>query len=205
RTQSPAPSVPASGKSLTSSEKERRASGAFAGGAAITSPTSRPDDDPALHQRAATAESGLSDEAVAKINKAELKDAKRLSKVIKGEGAAQKKHLDAQLKELANLQKLQKKASAEESKTHAAQGKASKNVHKLRTKYLQAKADYERSDAELRAKDEQYAASCEYAQQMTEKLGEKTHELEELRRQKGVDDREREAKLVELAEARKKN
>ena len=57
--------------SPTRSERERTAAGAFAGGAAVTGPTAIPEEDIVQHQRTATAESQLSNQAMKKINRNE--------------------------------------------------------------------------------------------------------------------------------------
>ncbi|THH05862.1 hypothetical protein EW145_g4491 [Phellinidium pouzarii] len=176
----------------------RRARGAFGLGAATTSPEAVPEDNAMQHQRFETAESGISEEANAKIDKSEMKDAKRLSKVIKAEAKAQNKSLDTALKELEHLQKIQKKASKEESRSLSAHIKAVDGAHKLHTKFFSMKAKYERGQADLSASEEQLESSRAHARDQTEALATKTRELEELRRAKAVDDRERETREGEL-------
>lgn len=129
-----------------------------------------------------------------------MKDAKRLSKVIKAEGSAQSSNLSAFLKELTKLQKVQRAASKDESSALAASGKAAARAHKLHTKFLAAKAAHEHAEADARAKAEYLEAARSHAQNTTAELSTKTRELEELRRAKAVDDREREAKLIELTQ-----
>ncbi|KAI5122897.1 hypothetical protein M0805_007575 [Coniferiporia weirii] len=183
----------------------KRLSGAFAGGAALTGPSAMPDNDEIQHQRAATAESGMSEEAKARVARSELKDAKRISKVIKAEGRTQDQNLQAALSELGQLQKVQKQAASDESRALSAHTKSTDNEHRLHTKFISVKAAHERAEADLRASEEQLGASRARAQAQTQALATKTREIEELRRAKGVDDREREAKLREFSQMGKKS
>ena len=121
-------------------------------------------------------------------------------KVIKSEGKVQKANLAAALKELARLQKVQKQASKDESRALSNHSKAASYEHKLHTRYLSAKATYESALADLNAKVEQLDMSRKHARHETEELSKKTREVEQLRRQKAVDDREREVKLEQLTE-----
>ena len=65
--------------------------------------------------------------------------------------------------------------------------------------YLSAKAKHESAVADLKAHVERLEACKEHARLQTELLQQKTREVEELRQQKAVDERERELKLKELA------
>lgn len=132
-----------------------------------------------------------------------MKDAKLLSKVIKSEGKSQKANLTAFLKELSKIQKAQKQASKDESKAASAHSKATARAHKLHTKFLAAKAAYDNAESDLKARTEYLDFSKKHAQETTADLSMKSRELEELRRAKAVDDREREAKLMQLSQ--KKN
>lgn len=128
-----------------------------------------------------------------------VKDAKRLTKVIKAEGKAQSKTVTAALDELTSLQKLQKQAAVDEAHARKAQTKSAKAAHKLQAKYLEAKSRWEHAEADLKARGEQLDASRAHAQKVTQQLADTAKEVEELRAAKNVDDREREAKLRELA------
>lgn len=66
-------------------------------------------------------------------------------------------------------------------------------------KYLAAKAEHERLAGDLRAVEERLEACKVHASQQTELLQRKTREVEEMRTEKAVDDREREVRLGQLA------
>lgn len=125
-------------------------------------------------------------------------------KVIKAEGKAQKANLTAALKELPRMQKVQKQASKDESRALSKHAKAASYEHKLNTRFLAAKAAHEAALADLNAKIEQLEMSRSAAQHETQELSKKRREVEELRQQKAVDDREREVKLQELSELGRK-
>ncbi|KAG8983675.1 hypothetical protein FRB90_005834, partial [Tulasnella sp. 427] len=168
----------------------------FAAGAATT--VGRNSVDETLHRRAATAETVLSNEVKAKIEKIEAKDAKQLSKIIQNEGKAEDKLLKTSIKELARIQKIQKAAAAEEASTITAHAKAVKLEQKLNKAYLDAKAKWEAAVADLKSKEEKLASAREHGQTQTALVKEKVLEVEALRAQKATDDRERQAKLASL-------
>ena len=119
-----------------------------------------------------------------------MKDAKRLTKVIKAEGKAQKQNLSAFLKELSKLQAVQKQASKDESKALTANNKATARANEAHTKFQSAKAAYEQAEADAKARREALEAARTRAQETTAELAEKTRQAEELRRAKMVDDRD---------------
>lgn len=133
-----------------------------------------------------------------------MKDAKRLSKVIKAEGKTQKVTLAAAIDELTSLQKLQKAAASDEARARKQHTKAQKNAHKLQAAYLEAKARWEHAEADFKARGEQLDASREHAARVTQQLADSAKEVQELRDAKAVDDREREAGLGRLASIGKK-
>ncbi|KAL5504245.1 hypothetical protein ACEPAH_8319 [Sanghuangporus vaninii] len=188
-----------------SSEEKPRASGAFAKGAGVTGPDAIPDEVDGQHQRTATAESQISEGAKKKITKYEGKDAKRLMKVIKAEGKAQKNNLSAFLKELSKMQSVQKQASKNESKALSASNKATARAYDKYSKYVSAKAVYEQAEADAKMRKEALESARVHAQETTAGLAEKTREAEELRMAKMVDDREREARLTHLSQIGKQN
>ncbi|KAL5525670.1 hypothetical protein ACEPAG_7006 [Sanghuangporus baumii] len=188
-----------------SSEERPHASGAFAKGAGVTGPDAIPDEVDGQHQRTVTAESQISEGAKNKITKYEGKDAKRLMKVIKAEGKAQKNNLSASLKELSKMQSVQKHASKDESKALSASNKATSRAHDKHSKFASAKAAYEQAEADAKTRKEALESARVHAQEMTAGLAEKTREAEELRMAKMVDDREREARLVHLSQIGKQN
>ncbi|KAL5486120.1 hypothetical protein ACEPAI_7164 [Sanghuangporus weigelae] len=188
-----------------SNEERPHASGAFAKGAGVTGPDAIPGEVDGQHQRTATAESQISEGAMKKITKYEGKDAKRLMKVIKSEGKAQKNNLSAFLKELSKMQSVQKRASKDESKALSASNKATARAYDKHSKYIAAKAAYEQAEADAKTRKEALESARVHAQETTAGLAEKTREAEELRMAKSVDDREREARLVHLSQIGKQN
>ncbi|KAL5526465.1 hypothetical protein ACEPAF_8188 [Sanghuangporus sanghuang] len=182
------------------SEEKPRASGAFAKGAGVTGPDAIPDEVDGQHQRTETAEGQISEGAKKKITKYEVKDAKRLMKVIKAEGKAQKNNLSAFLKELSKMQSVQKQASKNESKALSASNKATARAYEKYSKYVAAKAAYEQAEADAKTREEGLESARVHAQETTAGLAQKTREAEELRMAKMVDDREREARLAHLSQ-----
>jgi hypothetical protein len=96
-----------------------------------------------------------------------VKDAKRLSKIIKAEGKAEDKQLKSALKELASLQNAQKKASAAETAATSAQSKAAREEHRASAAYLEAKTRWERATANLKVCEERLTLTREQAQRTT--------------------------------------
>ena len=90
-------------------------------------------------------------------------ESKQLSKVIKSEGAAQKKSLSTSYDQLSKLQKLQKQACTDESRALKAHGKASEYTHKMHSRFLDAKAAWEKAEATEKSKADMLAASQERA------------------------------------------
>ncbi|CAE6478065.1 unnamed protein product [Rhizoctonia solani] len=174
--------------SPTSSQNEKGIRSAFGMGPGTSGPAPPKDENEALHQRAATAESSLSQSAVQKITAAELKDAKRVSKILKNEQKAEDKSMKKAIKELDKLASIQRQASKDESAALSAHNKAVKAEHKLNMK----------AAAELKSKTEMLESTKEHARAQTELLQAKTKEVDQLRTQKATDDRERQAKLLAL-------
>lgn len=168
----------------------------FAAGAATT--VAQKTVNETLHRRAATAETVLTSEEKAKIEKTEARDAKQLSKIIQNEGKAEDKLLKTSIKELARIQKIQKAAAAEEASAITAHAKAVRLEQKLNKAYLEAKAKWESAVADLKSREEKLAAAREHGQTQTALVKEKLLEVEALRAQKATDDRERQAKLASL-------
>ncbi|TDL25713.1 hypothetical protein BD410DRAFT_784749 [Rickenella mellea] len=190
--------------SASPTSHERISSGAFSNGPGTTGPASMPQKDDSHHARLATAESGLDDVVKGKITKEELKNAKRMSKIIKNEAKSEKKSFDTALKELAKIQKLQKHAADDENSALKRHARALKAEHKANMKFLAAKQTHEKSEVELRTAVERLDACKDHALKQTELLQQKNREVEEMRSQKAVDDREREARLKELADMKTK-
>ncbi|KAH7341606.1 hypothetical protein B0J17DRAFT_647262 [Rhizoctonia solani] len=185
-------------ESPTSSKSEKGIRSAFGLGPGASGPAPPKDENEALHQRAATAESSLSQTVVQKITAAELKDAKRVSKILKNEQKAEDKSMKRAIKELDKLASIQRQASKDESAALSAHNKAVKAEHKLNMKYLAAKAAWEKAAADLKSKTEMLESTKEHARTQTELLQSKTKEVDQLRTQKATDDRERQAKLLAL-------
>ncbi|KAF8753541.1 DNA binding protein Ncp1 [Rhizoctonia solani] len=185
-------------ESASSTKSEKGVRSAFGMGPGTSGPAPPKDENETLHQRAATAESGLSQSVVQKITAAELKDAKRVSKILKNEQKAEDRSMKQAIKELDKLASIQRQASKDESAALSAHNKAVKAEHKLNMKYLAAKAAWEKAAADLKSKTEMLNSTREHARTQTELLQAKTKEVDQLRTQKATDDRERQAKLLAL-------
>ncbi|CCA75153.1 hypothetical protein PIIN_09137 [Serendipita indica DSM 11827] len=151
-----------------------------------------------LAERATMAAENIAPEKYAALTKAEKKDAKRLSKIIKAEGKAEDKQLKSALKELANLQAAQKKASAAETAATTAQTRAAKEEQRASAAYLEAKTRYERAIAGLKTAEERLTLCREQAEKTTGMVRRQAEEVEAMRERKATDDREREVKLANL-------
>ncbi|KAL6302429.1 hypothetical protein BKA93DRAFT_737038 [Sparassis latifolia] len=183
-------------------ERRQRASlsgGSFANGAGTIGPASIPPTDDGLEERNAKVDAVLSPKDKSKVDKAQRKDAKRMSKVIKSEGKAEQQALEAVIKELANIQKMQKDAIKEESKASDAHSRALKTFHKEEAEFFARRAGYERAQADLQALEDAREAASTRSHEITEMLQEKNREAEHLRTQKLIDDCEREARLKQLS------
>ncbi|OCH93055.1 hypothetical protein OBBRIDRAFT_380379 [Obba rivulosa] len=183
-------------------ERRRRRSltgGSFASGAGTVGPSATPRLDDSFHARSASADAELTNKQKAKLDKETVKEGKRMAKVIKSEAKAEKKALEEAVKELAEIQKLQRLAIKDEAKIQSAHAKAVRSYHKEELEFFAARAKFEKAQAELQAQEDAREAARNHAQEVTEMLQEKNREVEWLRAQKAVDDREREAKLAQLA------
>ncbi|EJF64941.1 hypothetical protein DICSQDRAFT_100439 [Dichomitus squalens LYAD-421 SS1] len=172
--------------------------GSFASGAGTVGPSATPHFDETFHSRSQSADAGLSERQRVKLSKSQLKEGKKVAKIIKAEGKAEQKAIDEALRELADLQKMQKAAVKEESKAYAAYSKVLKEFRKTELEFFAARAKYERAQADLQAQEDAREASRAHARETTEMLQEKNREVEWLRAQKAVDDRERQAKVRQL-------
>ncbi|KZP22823.1 hypothetical protein FIBSPDRAFT_859294 [Athelia psychrophila] len=177
----------------------------FANGAAVTGPNAAmsPEEEAALHLRSATAESGLSEKTKGRLSKAELKDNKRLSKIIRAEAKAEAAALKAAIAELAQLQGQQGAATKREAAAAKSQAKALSVHMKTESRYMALKAAHERDQGDLRGKEEALAVEQANAREVSERTGEKAREVERLRLQTAADERERAAKLEEMGTSEK--
>ncbi|KAI0925823.1 hypothetical protein AcV5_008450 [Taiwanofungus camphoratus] len=185
-----------------SADRRRRVSlsgGAFASGAGMVGPAATPKLDNGFQNRTTNAEAGLTPRQLSRIKKAEVKEGKRVAKIIKSEAKAEKKALEDATKELADIQKMQRTAVKEESKAYNAHAKVLRTFHREELEFFAARAKYERAQADLQAHEDAREAARSHAREITEMLQEKNREVEWLRAQKVVDDREREAKLRQLS------
>ena len=149
-----------------------------------------------------------------------MKEGKQLTKMIKKESKIEREALAVAIKELAELQAFQKAAVRvslmtpcsnaskqndiyiwfqAESKAHTLHTTALTALQKQDCAFHAARTKYEAAQAELLALEEALEASRRKAREATETIQDKMREVEELRVQKGVDEREREVKIVELA------
>ncbi|KAJ8486779.1 hypothetical protein ONZ51_g4618 [Trametes cubensis] len=162
--------------------------GSFASGAGTVGPASSAMLDESFDERSRTAEMSMSEKQKMKLTKTQLKEGKKVVKIIKAEGKAEKKALDEAVKELADIQKLQKTAVKEEAKSYSTYAKALREFHKAELEFFAARAKYERAQADLKALEDVREASKQHAQETTEMLQEKNREVEWLRAQKATDD-----------------
>ncbi|KAG9033393.1 hypothetical protein FRB95_014841 [Tulasnella sp. JGI-2019a] len=169
--------------------------GAFAQVSALSGPAPDPEVNTALREQATVAGTTLTHQEIATIVKVEGKDAKRFSKILKKEGKAETKLLAMAMKELSNLQKVVKTAISNEAAALKAHARAVKSEHKANKIYLDAKAKWEITTAELGVMTEKLDATHRHAQEQTALLKAQTREVEQLRTQKATDDRERQTKL----------
>ncbi|EPQ52829.1 hypothetical protein GLOTRDRAFT_140435 [Gloeophyllum trabeum ATCC 11539] len=195
-----AESAPASGVKAKSTLKKRASirSGVFSAGPGTIGPAISPEPDLSMHARERTAESVLTPKQKSKITKEELKEGKRLSKIIQTEQKAERAALDIAMKELAELTKLQKAAMKDESRAHTAHATTLKSFHKTELAFLAARAKYESALTDLRNTEEGLEKTRKHAEMVTDMVREKMREVEELRGMKRVDDRERMVKVSEL-------
>ncbi|KAH7913547.1 hypothetical protein BJ138DRAFT_1145980 [Hygrophoropsis aurantiaca] len=190
---------------------------AFMHGAALTGPNAEPDIDHSILDRGATAERSLSKKQKDRIVKDEEKDSKRISKLLKTEASAEKTVLGSALTVLASLQTLHKAAIKREVKAETSHAKALAAAQKAESKYHEEKARaaeeraraearcaeerarWEGKEGEVRAQHERVDAERETVREMEERVAECAREVERLRIVKGTDERERQAKLAQLA------
>ena len=64
--------------------------------------------DDAFRARSRSADLGLSERQRVKLSKAQIKEGKKVAKIIKAEGKAEQQAIDEAVRELSDLQKLQK-------------------------------------------------------------------------------------------------
>ncbi|CAL1716642.1 unnamed protein product [Somion occarium] len=185
----------------TPSRHHRRLSmrgGSFVNGPGTIGPNAKLEPNDSFRERSETADSLLSKKEKLKISKSELKEGRRLAKVVKDEARAEQEALELAIRELSEIQKTQRAAVKEEEKTYAAHAKALRVFHKEEITFMAARARFEKAQGELRAFEEAREAARQHALDATDMLQEKNHEVEYLRAQKSVDDRERELKLRQL-------
>ncbi|RDX57274.1 hypothetical protein OH76DRAFT_1334815 [Lentinus brumalis] len=192
------PSMDAGRRSALRRRRASLSNGSFASGPGTVGPAASADLDGAFQTRSRSAELSLTEKQKLKLSKSQIKEGKKVAKIIKAEGKAEQRALEDALKELADLQKLQKNAVKEESKSYNAYSKILREFRKAELEFFAARAKYERAQADLQAHEDAREASRSHAREITEMLQEKNREVEWLRAQKAVDDREREAKVRQL-------
>ncbi|KAK0469705.1 uncharacterized protein EV420DRAFT_1634123 [Desarmillaria tabescens] len=190
---------------FTNADGNPIAGSAFIGGAATTGPNAKAEPDESLYYRAAEADASLSAKQLSKIQKTEAKDSKRLSKIIKAEGKVEKRALGVAIQELSELQNVQKAAVKRESQAHTAHARALAALQKNEAAFLAARTKYEIAQAQLHAEAETLEISRNNAREATEHMQEKSQEVDGLRTMFGIDEREREVKLVELTPKKSKH
>ncbi|GLB40374.1 putative DNA binding protein Ncp1 [Lyophyllum shimeji] len=166
-------------------------------GAGTSGPYSNAKASEELESRAASAEESLSSRQRSKIAKLEAKEGKRLSKIIKNEGRTEKRALDVAINELAGLQQMQASLVKNEADAYKSRSKVQTELQKEEARLLDARAKHEAAQAHLAAEDEKLEIIKNKTKEATEKLQEKSQEVDSLRRMLGVDERERAQKLAE--------
>ncbi|KZV90547.1 hypothetical protein EXIGLDRAFT_117851 [Exidia glandulosa HHB12029] len=142
-----------------------------------------------------TATVSLPHAVVAQLEKAEAKDAKKVSKILQKEGKTSDMELKSAIKDFDKLEKQHKTSAKNEAKAQKAATKAAEKAHKLEVAYLKAKAKFEQAQADATSKDALLVTAKQQTAATHGKLQGSTTALEQLRQQKAVDDRERSAKL----------
>ncbi|TFK99463.1 hypothetical protein BDV98DRAFT_470652, partial [Pterulicium gracile] len=170
----------------------------FSYGAGTTGPSTSPQPHESLIARSNSAAAQLTPKQRSKISKADSKQTKRLSKIIKTESRVEKEALAVAIKELEELQGLQRAAVKREAKFHTIHSDTLLNFQKHEEVYLAARRRYEILQAQLRADADALESSRQGARDMTLSMQEKSREIEGLRMMLNVDESERLLKLNEL-------
>ncbi|KAF8554607.1 hypothetical protein OG21DRAFT_1412180, partial [Imleria badia] len=189
---------------------------AFANGAPLTGPNAEPDVDESLFARGAKAERVLSQKQKDRIEKEERKESKKFSKLLKTDSTNEKVALDSALKNLSALQGLHKAAIKRETKVEASYARALSGAQKAESRFqeekartaevraraeahcIEERARWEGKEGELRAQQERLESAKEAVIDTEARISECAREVERLRIVKATDEREREAKLIEL-------
>ncbi|KAJ6531937.1 hypothetical protein B0H19DRAFT_966457 [Mycena capillaripes] len=183
---------------FTNADGQTIAGSTFINGAGTTGPNATAEHNESLHQRAASADAALSEEQKARIAKNGVKGNKQLAKIIKNEAKIEKKALNVALKELNELQKIQKTAVKREAKAQSAYTKTLSTFQKHEAAFLAARSKYEASQALLTSNTEALEISRSNAKEATASMQDKSQEVDALRTNFSVDEKEREVTLVEL-------
>ncbi|KAJ7446920.1 hypothetical protein B0H11DRAFT_1745392, partial [Mycena galericulata] len=183
---------------FTNADGQAVAGSTFINGAGTTGPNATAEQHESLHQRAASADAALTEQQKSRIAKNGAKGNKQLAKIIKTEAKVEKKALNVAVKELAELQKIQKTAVKREAKAQAAYNNTLTTFQKHEAAFLAARAKYEASQSLLTSTTEALEISRNNAKEATASMQDKSQEVDGLRTMFGVDEKEREVKLVEL-------
>ncbi|KAG5649666.1 hypothetical protein H0H81_002581 [Sphagnurus paluster] len=170
----------------------------FIGGAATTGPSSTVHPNQELKSRAAIADASLTSKERSRIAKSEAQDSKRLSKIIREEGRAEKEALKVAIQDLAVCQKVQAAAVKKEARALTMRNKVQAQFQKQETLFIEARTKFEAAQARLNSEEEAVEDVRSRARDATEKLQEKAQEVDGLRVMYGVDERERSAKLAAI-------
>ncbi|KAF9052484.1 hypothetical protein BDZ89DRAFT_1107695 [Hymenopellis radicata] len=184
---------------FTKADGQPVAGSTFIHGAGTTGPNVSVEADESLHARAASANNALSSKQKTKVQKAEAKEGKHFSKIIKTEGKVERQALSVALKQLSELQTIQKEAVKRESKAYTVHTKSFTSLQKYEAALLAARRKYETMQAQFNADAEALEVARNNAREVTESMQEKSQEVDGLRTMFSVDEREREVKLVELS------
>ncbi|KIY53617.1 hypothetical protein FISHEDRAFT_32923 [Fistulina hepatica ATCC 64428] len=180
---------------------------AFLSGAGTVGPGTAAVPDESLQLRATAAGEALSPKQRSKVQKSEVNEGKRLSKVIRAEAVLEKQSLQSGIRELSEIQRIQKEAAkaswigkqSREAKLHAMHSKAVAQNYKDEEAFLAARAKYETSLAEITSLGEALEIIRSSASTTTGRMQDKVTEIDALRTMYGVDERERAVKVDQLS------
>ncbi|CDZ96983.1 hypothetical protein [Phaffia rhodozyma] len=140
----------------------------------------------------------ISAREMAKINKAEHKDNKKLAKVMKSEAKEEQRRLDDAIKELARLQKSAKESTIIEAKSGKFHLEGVKAEQKAHAKLLEVQAWYDQVAADLKSREAEHQVNQEASATHLRLIQEQTARIDLMRENKSRDDRERAEKLATM-------
>jgi len=149
------------------------------------------------------AQANLTSGQRSKIAKVEAENGRRLSKIIREEAKVEKMTLEIAINELADLQRVQKDIVKNIARVQANHSKLLVQARKREAEYLAAKRKFEAAQAALTAEEETLDTLRKEATDATERMQDKSAEVDALRHALAVDERERQVALGQLQGPRK--